>query len=442
MFNKNKIDNFLIIFFIISLIIKISFGIFMYAKYGTSKFCDDWDYISYAKNINIQGIFVPDISTFFSNSSEVGPGYPMIIALLFSIFGENYLPGIILNAIICSLIPVVIYWLAKNIFSKNIAIFSFIWSTFYILHIRWIPRIIKEEFLFLLFPLIIYLIIKESKKKYISFKFLLIPLFYAILIHMDERFFFYFPFLAISCLFLQKNNFKSGIKKAFVFIIVVVIFMIPWTIRNYQVYNKLAILTIRTSVFTDKLFGYTNENDSDFLLDSPRNPYTNLKLNSSRVDSIKAGKNISSLNKITQKIIKKGIDEGYYPHNYNLLEKWFYNGKAFFEPVRFKGYYSGSGYLYRGHWSLRHNILEGLTYGLLLPFFLIGTFLTIKRKNRYSIFLIIIIFLHTILHVVLTYVVPRYRIPIDVFVIIIAFYGFNEVVKFLSSKKGVLGKNA
>ena len=81
----------------------------MYFNDGTSKFIDDWDYISYAKNIMSQGIWIPDISKLYSNSHLVGPAFPIILALLFTIFGENYLSVIILNAILSSLICVLIY---------------------------------------------------------------------------------------------------------------------------------------------------------------------------------------------------------------------------------------------------------------------------------------------------------------------------------------------
>ena len=226
-----------------------------------------------------------------------------------------------------------------------------------------------------------------------------------------------------------------SIQKGLIFVIVVIVLMIPWTVRNYKVYNKPVILTTQTTGFTDRIFGYDSNESNEYAASM----YINLKLESSAIDSIKNGDTLDYIRLNTQKLIKSGLDDGHYPYNYNLIEKWYYNFRSFWEPVRFTGYYSGSGYVYRGPWSWKHNISEGLTFGLLLPFFLIGGFLTLKRKNRYGIFLLVIIFIHTFLHVVLTYVVPRYRIPIDAFVIIIAFYGLNEVLKQFFNKKEIVG---
>lgn len=422
--NNLRANKLLILLFSIGFLLKVSFGIFMFITYGTTGFNDDWDYISFAKNIIDQGVGVPDLSSFYSNSSEVGPAYPLIVALFILIFGENYLILIILNAIVCALIPVAIYMLAKLVFTKHIAVFSFIWSSLYVLHIRYVPRIIKEEFLFLLFPLIIYFIISESRKNKLTINFLMAPILYTVFIHMDERFFFYFPLFALSYIFLNRKFLVLGIKKAVYFSVTVLLLMVPWTIRNYSVYNKLAFLTIRTSIYTDKLFGYTNETDW------VNHIYTDMKLNPSAIDSIKSGYRINYISIPSQKIIESGLKDGVYPHNYNLAEKWLNNFRAFFEPVRFSGYYSGSGYLYRGPWSLKHNLSEGITYGLLLPFFFIGSIFIFLRKNKYGLFLLAVVFLHAFLHIVLAYVVPRYRLPIDAFIIIIAFYGLSSFLNF------------
>ena len=55
----NKLSHKQLIFTIIliAFIIRLVFGIFIFQQTGTSGYCDDWDYISYAKNIITQGIF-------------------------------------------------------------------------------------------------------------------------------------------------------------------------------------------------------------------------------------------------------------------------------------------------------------------------------------------------------------------------------------------------
>ena len=68
----------------IAFLIRILFGVITYINNGTSNFIDDWDYISYANNILSQGIWVPDLSTFFSDSYEVGVAFPLVLAIIFT----------------------------------------------------------------------------------------------------------------------------------------------------------------------------------------------------------------------------------------------------------------------------------------------------------------------------------------------------------------------
>jgi len=429
-----RIRKILILIFVVSLIIRIGFGIYTYQTKGTSGFADDWDYISYANNIIEQGIFVTDLSTFRSNSHEVGPGFPLIVALLFKIFGESYLPIIILNAIISSLIPIIIFYLGKEVFNKQVGLISSIWSIFYVLHIRYIPFVLKEVWLAFLFPLIIYLFIVAIKKdRY--FLLLMFSMLYAFLIHIDERFFTYFPILIIAFLLLDIKSWKSGFKKSALFTSVVLFLMVPWLVRNYSVYKRPVILTERTAGFTDKIFGYTNQANND------KKGWIQLEQfewDESMIAPILAGEEVPNLIGRRYKSLQRGLQHGLIPHNYSKYKIWWGECKELCRPFRFSYEYVGNGFHFEGPWSLIHNLSQGLTYGLLLPFFLIGIYFIIRLRHKYGLFLMVIILINIIIHIFLTiapyYVRNRYRIPIDSFIIIIAFYGIYQIYLQLKSK--------
>ncbi|MBT6994546.1 MAG: hypothetical protein HN952_06275, partial [Candidatus Cloacimonetes bacterium] len=253
---------------------------------------------------------------------------------------------------------------------------------------------------------------------------------FSLLIHMDERFFIYFPVLVICFLFFDKLNWKNGFRKAIIFCFTVILLMIPWLIRNYQVYEKPVIITERTSSFTDKIFDYHEKiNAPSKAMKVP------LQLYEAVTDSILSEKTVrSSGSRI--KGIKRGISLGYTPHKFSASERYWAEFKEFWRPVRFTAGYVGRGFRFEGpSWSLAHNLSLGLTYGILLPFFLLGCFFIIKYKNKYGIFFIILIITHTFLHVVLMWVRNRYRIPIDALIIIIAFYGLQNAIMIISMKK-------
>jgi len=455
-FKNDKINykKVLLIVFIVSLAIRLLFGILIFNKGDTSQFKGDndhWDYINYAKNIISQGIFVPDIEKLNkgmstpdglrgTNASFVGPGFPLIIAFVFKIFGENYLSLlvlIVLNALVSSLLCVLIFYIGRELFNEQVGLFASIWSIFYISFIRYSPTLYKENWIVFLFPLIIFLFLKETKRKKISlYSLILFSILYAYFIHMDERFFTYFPVLLMGFVFLDRDSWKKGLQKAFVFFSLVVILMIPWLTRNFNVYNRVVILTERTAVFTDKIFGYKDEiekvkNKKEKEL-AVLEKVSQLILEGKEVPPAVV-RNLHALVEIEYlEPLKKAIKLGYIPHRYSRLEKWVADFKQFWRPFRFSGGFIGDGYRFVGpSWSLKHNLVSCLNYGWILPFFIIGILIILKNKDKYGIFITLIIVIHTCIHVILAYALRRYRIPIDAFVMIIAFYGLQQLyVKF------------
>ncbi len=257
--DRHSTKKILIIIFLLSLTIRLGLGIYEYRK-GEIEFTgsDQLDYISYAKNIISQGIFVPDISTFYSNSHLVGPVYPMIIALSFKIFGETFFPLIVLNAILSAFITILIYYLGKMCFNNIVGLLSSIWSIFYVPFIDKIPYVLKEVpniFVFILLTIILIKVLKERKISYNTF---ILPVIFTFLIHMDERFFTYLPIFIIMFIFVNKAYWKLQVNKLLLFAGIVMILMIPWLIRNYYVYKRPVILTERAAKFTDKIFGYSD----------------------------------------------------------------------------------------------------------------------------------------------------------------------------------------
>ena len=405
----------------------------MYSNNGTSKFVDDWDYISYANNILSQGIWVPDISKLYSNSHLVCPGFPLILASLFYIFGEHYLVVILFNALLSTIVVILIFFLGQEIFNRRIGMSAAVLATFYILFFKYIPTVTKEVLILFFFLLTVLLVIKETKRSQIT-KWSLFPIIsYAFFIHVDERYFSYFPIFILSFIFLDNFSYKNGIKKASLFFFIVCMLMVPWLIRNYIVYdNRVVILTENTSRFTDKILGY------DPLLSyygKKKKKYAQFKWDESWIDDILSGKEIPGLKGKRLRRLKPGLQKGYIPHKFNTFEKLKSNFIELWKPVQLKAGYKGSGFHFNdGPWSLKHNMTVGLSYGLLLPFFLLGSFFLIFRyRNKYGVFLLVIISIHTLIHILISGK-ERYRIPIDPFIILIALYGIDHLYLQFKSK--------
>jgi 4-amino-4-deoxy-L-arabinose transferase-like glycosyltransferase len=410
-----RIPRIVLAFFLISLVLRVGFAVVTFRAEGTTKFVDDWDYLSYAENILEQGVFVPDISQIYSNGHLVGPGFPLIVAGMLAIFGQAYLPIMILNALISSLICILLYYLGKELFDHRVGLLAAGWSMIYVLHIYFVPRVLKHVWLAFLCPLAIYAYLLETKREGVSLKSLIPAFLFAFLIHMDERFFALFPLLLISFLFLDSISWRKGLQKAAVFFCVVVVLMIPWLVRNYRVYERPVILTARTAAFTDGLFGYESEKPPEFVW------------RDSLADSISQGKEVEGLKGFRYNSLKLGLKHGYVPHRFSKTERWSAEARELWRPVRTSYGYTYRGFRFEVPWSLKHNASIGLTYGVLLPFFLIGVVLIFKNRHRKGIFVIALIVLYTFIHVVLAHARNRYRVYIDAFIIVIAFYGLMQI---------------
>ena len=396
---------------------------------GTSKFADDWLYLEFAQQIISQGILVLDISNMSSSVSSLGPIFPLIVSFSLKLFGDNYYPIIILNAMLSAVVTVLIFVLGNEIFNKYVAFFGSIWSLFYIYYLRWIPFVLKEVWLQFLFLLIIILLIQEIKRKNVSWKMILLfSLIFSILIHSDERFFVYSVVFAFLFVLFNIKNFKCCIKKAFLFLSFVLLFMIPWLVRNNYVYDRPVFLTERTAILTDKILGYNNNKNLTGIMD----------IDQSSVDSVYAGQKISDadMNSYIDSYKYMGIK----PHKYTFWEKYYTDFKEFFRPFRFNDMFVSEGFRGEGKWSLSHNIIVILSYGILLPFFVFGIIIVFKKKNIYGILLLFIIFIHLSIHQFIILSQYRYRVPLDAFIILISFYGIYYIFKFDRIHKSIENK--
>jgi hypothetical protein len=244
---------------------------------------------------------------------------------------------------------------------------------------------------------------------------------------MDERFFVYFPFLALALVWLDIAGWRQGVPKALVFIGTVIVCMVPWQVRNYQVYQKPVILTVRTSGLVDKFIG-----------PRPTRPRRNAKIDftgaPAQVDSILSGAKKYGMSKRELIMFKKAVQNKCVITPYSSSRKMYEDFKEFWRPIRLKTEYAMFGYIFEKKWSLIHNLSEGITYGLLLPFFILGAFYLLVRRHKYGIFFLAIILIHTLIHVVLAFAVNRYRIPVDAFIIVVAFYGMQQTYRAVSCK--------
>ena len=432
MFKLFIINNKKPIFFIFltALIIRLILGIVSYNKNVMQKFADDMGYYSFAESIIKQGPLVLN-SSFDQLTSIFGPGLPWILSLIL-LLGGGWLTIFVINSIIGAINCILIFFLGEMIFDKRLGLLASIWSIIFMSYVRYIPSAGKSiwmTFLMLLIIIFIWRLFKEEKK-YIYYL-IALSFFYTLLFHIDERYFAYLPLFLAFINFFDKSKLIIRIKKSFLFFLLVVIFMLPWLIRNYIVFDNIVLLSVRTTSITSKFIKY----DKNLI---KYNHYGNRELSPSQVDSVLSGQktHFAPNDRIPPAQIAE-MRKGIFPHRFSRFENYYNRFIDLWRPVKINSNYYMGGFSYMGPWSPRHNLATGLSYGLLLPFFFLGLHKLFQQQKKMAIFLFSILGYHTFIHILfIPYTRDRYRIPVESIIILLGIYGIITVYEYIKCKKG------
>jgi len=429
---KNLNSKIILLIFIVALIIRVIVGVYSYKNEVWHSFGDDNGRVAFAKSIIDNG-FVVETDDFYRSESIFAPVIPIALALKIVIFGDNWLPIFILNAILGAMSCLLIYYISLRFFNREVSLIAFTWAAFYPNFIRYIGTAGNEPLIVFLFALSVFFAIKSIKIKKISYNLFLYSFFFTLLFHTDERYI-SFSVLFTLLLFLGDCNLKFKLRKILVFIVLIIILSTPWLIRNYLYYDDFVLITTRTTSLTSK---FINHKESTKVFDhEPNNAYFSPAL----IDSVQMGlltyypktKDKTPIRPAQVEAMKAGN----IPHTFNNIEKIFSRINYLWMPFKFTDNYRITGFTFVNKWSLKHNLLTGLSYGLLLPFMLLALIDLIKKKRWMAVTLFTSIMLyHTFIHVAfIPYTRDRYRHPIDFVVIILGIYGIFFVYQYINNQ--------
>jgi hypothetical protein len=429
--------------FIITFIIRIGYAYYIDSKYGTSKWIDDFQYLAYANSISKQGLFVPDLNELNketclnsdnipvgSGSSIVGPVLPTIIFLLLKLFGGDYHIIYFFNAFLGALTVLLLINFGKRFFTKSFGIAMGIWFAINPDFIRYTPHLLKEPLLLFLVFLQFYMTIRLLND-YSAKKIIYLAIISFVLVHLDERYFVISVLLGVVILIYDKSSrFLKRFTKSLLYISIFIVFLIPWTIRNYNAYGEFVLLTERTIPLTSKIIKSSNTKTWDIKQDDLLNP-SNVYDMEAVTDSIIKGLEVTSIPGYYVENIRNSVQLGKIPRKLNVIEKSLNNLRYLFTPFIFRGIHIYDGYFY-GKWSLSHNITSILFYGIFIPFFIIGVIISLIHKNKIGILVFYYVIILAIIHLV-TFSVPRYRTPVDPIILVGAIIGISWLLNVIKN---------
>lgn len=427
-----------ILIFIIAFIVRLIYVLYAYHADVMSDFSDDIGYRIYGHEVLKQGPFVYDQSNFNASAKVIGPGLPWILAIIYATLGENWLTVFIISALISSFTCVLLFHLAGMLFNRQTALIAGLWSVIYVLYIKYTATSGKDVWTPFLFTLAILLLLRAFKSHRIITSILGLSAVFAFLIHMDERYLAYMPLFIVLLALYDETGIRSGLKKAVVYLILILLLIVPFQIRNYRLFGKFVLMTIRTTGIIDGIFGYAPVTNVQ-LDEQPelRNLYLykhedRLTLTEAQIDSV--------INLGTRVMTKKGridpdqvvaMQQGIIPHKFNFWERAYSAVANLWTPLDLKRSYYGDGYRYDGIWSLKHNLSVGLTYGTMLFFSLLGMLNLFRKKSGLIVLILSFFIMHTIIHVIMGWSQTRYRLPVDSLIISLGSWGLYLFLRYL-----------
>ncbi len=411
----------LVFIFFLGLFLRLSYSLIRYSEGIVDKFADDKHYFQFGLQVLKQGPFVNDISNL--KEPFVAPFLPWILGLEMKLFGAEWLHIFLLNSFFGAIFPLLIYYCFKQFFSDRVSFISATWICLSPMYIHFTPTAGKDLLicffnLFLIFSFL-KLIKNQNGQNILFFSLSVAGSFFT-----DERFLIYTPFLVILFLALCNNSTIIKLKVISISFFIICILHLPWLVRNFQVYDRFIFVTERTNGLIELFIENEKKNTIEKSLDK-------YYLNSHEIDEIIKGERNRYQN--GRKIRSKKIDfikKGNIPYKFSYLRNCISNFWKFWKPFDFSTEFVEGGFKINEPWSVIHNISSIVFYGLLLPFFIFGSFFF--RKNTNVFIISCFIYYSSIIH---TFIVPatvsRYRVPIDFLLALVAFM----TVEYLINKK-------
>lgn len=430
---KNKsliLASLLSLFFVIRVI-----AVFMTGNFSEKEMMlgDSWGYSEFAVEIN-QGLNWFYMDTEFPGKHRE-PVYPFFVALIYLIFGiKNYLAVYIIQSALGTWMIWLIYKISDLAFnSRPVSFTALIWSGLYFVFLHYSGQLLRETLIFFEVVLLFWIFLRLSKSGQFPFTGLLsLSLVYTLLIHTDGRYLFFAPFLLIIFICFG-GRFLRALRKYMVFGGLVILFTIPWTIRNYFAYGEVIVISEMTLNLTGDQLSTRGEHfvfkDIDSVYTTPAFDCNENYPTEEERALVKTGFNPNNRSEEELDLIRRDI----YPVKSYLGRKLYFI-ESLWSPFDFTFNYKPFPWAnFEGPFSMKHNILSIICYGLLLPFYLYGIILMAGRKNRSWIILLLPVALQFVLHV-LTFGIERYRHPVDAFIIIAGTFGLCNFISVLKNR--------
>ena len=313
--------------------------------------------------------------------SPRSPGYPLVLASFYVVSAKHFWLMTFLQAILGALTVVLLYRIGSQIIGQTLAVVASLWFAFHAFHMHLSYFFHRDILIVFLLTLLVYILARPFKRMWYG---LVAGIIYAALIHVDPQFLLLLPVFAVFILFKTRHGFLN-VQYLFLFFFATIVISLPWTIRNNTVYGQPIPIGLEARKY----------------LRPARTVLTDPDKGLSDIES-----------KVTRASRARLIEK-------NTIEFWRF---ARFSGERVEPADSVFGGGIEPAWSLRHNLVSIINYGILIPFFLLGLVLVVRDRNSTGIMLAVVTMAYFVMR---TYLGgnERMRLAVEPFIVILAFYG-------------------
>lgn len=173
---------------------------------------------------------------------HISPAYPLFLAFCYRMGGINTLSVFIPQLILGSLTCVLLYLLAKEIFSVRVAVLAGFAMAFYP-DLVFFTNFVRVETLFIFFMILGFLLLLRGNSRGSVFLIYLSAVIFGLVSLTRATFIFFIPVLLIWQIFFAEKNKKICLKNSLLFFVIIFLVLAPWCTRNFLVFNKFTFIT-------------------------------------------------------------------------------------------------------------------------------------------------------------------------------------------------------
>ncbi|MCH7548432.1 MAG: glycosyltransferase family 39 protein [Candidatus Krumholzibacteriota bacterium] len=312
------------------------------------------------------------------------PGYILSLAVVLAIFVNSVWSALLFQATVGGIVAITLYRIGERHLGKGVGLFSAVWFALYVHNIHFTSILLRDTFVVLLWMALVRIVLKPFSQMRSA---VWAGVFYAALVHTEPMFMLLAPLIIAAFLFFATNKRILNVQYTMLFVVTILALSLPWTIRNYAVYKEPIPVALEATrymkPFTRVLTGDENA-AGDFVTTGVRR-------------------------------VRAGID-------HNALEFW--------RVVRVSDYPGDAtrGIQPEPAWSLRHNVISVINYGLLIPLVLVGIVIGWRRRERAVLMLAGLLASYFLLRAFIG-ADERSRLPAEPILILIAFYGVAQLIQ-------------